>query len=138
MPVTSVPSSAASGAPHFLTPVKGDIVGRFGADGSGQKNDGINIAAAAGAPVQAAEGGTVIYAGNELPAFGNLVMIRHKETWVTAYGHLASIAVHKGDAVTKGQTIGSVGQTGSVSSPQLHFEIRDNSKPVDPAPYLGS
>jgi murein DD-endopeptidase MepM/ murein hydrolase activator NlpD len=116
--------------------VKGDVIGHFGPDASGQKNDGINIAAAAGTPVAAAEAGTVIYAGNELPAFGNLVMIRHAGGWVTAYGHLASIAVQRGAAVTRGETLGAVGQTGSVGSPQLHFEIRQGSQPVDPAPYL--
>lgn len=127
---------APAGAPRFLTPVKGDIVGHFGPDSSGQKNDGINIAAAAGTPVAAAEAGTVIYAGNELPAFGNLVMVRHAGGWVTAYGHLASISVQRGAAVTRGETVGTVGQTGSVSSPQLHFEIRQGSQPVDPTPYL--
>jgi murein DD-endopeptidase MepM/ murein hydrolase activator NlpD len=127
---------AGAGAPHFLTPVKGDIVGRFGSDGSGQKNDGINIAAPAGTPVEAADAGTVIYAGNELPAFGNLVMIRHAGGWVTAYGHLGSIAVQRGASVARGQPLGTVGQTGSVSTPQLHFEIRQGSSPVDPAPYL--
>jgi len=130
-------AAAASGsAPHFLTPVKGDIVGRFGPDGNGQKNDGINIAAPAGTNVEAADAGTVIYAGNELPAFGNLVMVRHAGGWVTAYGHLATIAVQRGATVARGQSVGTVGQTGSVSSPQLHFEIRQGSSPVDPAPYL--
>lgn len=133
---TSPATAAAAGAPHFLTPVKGDIIGRFGPDGSGQKNDGINIAAPAGTSVQAADGGTVIYAGNELPAFGNLVMIRHAGGWVTAYGHLGSIAVQRGASVARGQSVGTIGQTGSVSSPQLHFEIRQGSSPVDPAPYL--
>ena len=130
------PAHAAAGAPRFLTPVKGEVVGHFGPDSSGQKNDGINIAAPAGTPVAAADSGTVIYAGNELPAFGNLVMVRHAGGWVTAYGHLASISVQRGASVTRGETVGTVGQTGSVSSPQLHFEIRQGSQPVDPTPYL--
>ncbi|HLG88939.1 MAG TPA: peptidoglycan DD-metalloendopeptidase family protein [Alphaproteobacteria bacterium] len=131
-----MPTHLPAGAPRFITPVKGDIVGHFGPDSSGQKNDGINIAAPAGTPVAAAEAGTVIYAGNELPAFGNLVMVRHAGGWVTAYGHLASISVQRGASVTRGETLGTVGQTGSVSSPQLHFEIRQGSQPVDPTPYL--
>jgi murein DD-endopeptidase MepM/ murein hydrolase activator NlpD len=129
------PPVAASG-PHFLRPVQGSVVLGFGPDASGQTNDGINIGAPTGTPVQAAAAGTVIYAGNELPAFGNLILIRHDGGWVTAYGHLESIGVQRGAAVTQGQTIGKVGQTGSAKSPQLHFEIRQGSKPVDPAPFL--
>lgn len=124
------------GAPHFIRPVNGQTVQGFGADGSGQTNDGINIAAAAGTAVQAADAGTVIYTGNELAAFGNLVLIRHAGGWVTAYGHLGSIGVQRGTTVTQGQSIGTVGQTGSASAPQLHFEIRQGSKPVDPVPFL--
>jgi murein DD-endopeptidase MepM/ murein hydrolase activator NlpD len=129
------PAGVAS-APHFIRPVNGQTVQGFGADGSGQTNDGINIAAAAGTSVQAAEAGTVIYTGNELAAFGNLVLIRHAGGFVTAYGHLGSIGVQRGATVTQGQSIGTVGQTGSASAPQLHFEIRQGSKPVDPAPFL--
>jgi murein DD-endopeptidase MepM/ murein hydrolase activator NlpD len=124
------------GAPHFIRPVSGQTVQGFGSDGSGQTNDGINIAAPAGTPVQAADAGTVIYTGNELAAFGNLVLIRHAGGFVTAYGHLGSIGVQRGSTVTQGQSIGTVGQTGSASAPQLHFEIRQGSKPVDPAPFL--
>jgi murein DD-endopeptidase MepM/ murein hydrolase activator NlpD len=113
------------------------VVAGFGPNGSGQNNDGINIAAAAGTPVRAAEGGTVIYTGNELAAFGNLILVRHAGGWVTAYGHLGSISVQKGATVNQGQTIGTVGQTGSVTAPQLHFEVRQGSKPVDPENYLG-
>jgi murein DD-endopeptidase MepM/ murein hydrolase activator NlpD len=130
-----VPPSAG-GTPHFLRPVQGKMVQGFGPDSQGQTNDGINIAAPAGTPVQAADAGTVIYTGNELPAFGNLVLIRHAGGWVTAYGHLASTGVQRGATVTQGQTIGTVGQTGSVTSPQLHFEVRQGSKPVDPMPFL--
>lgn len=129
-------SPAQGGIPHFLHPVAGQVIQGFGPNGSGQMNDGINIAASAGTPVHAADAGTVIYTGNELPAFGNLVLIRHGGGWVTAYGHLASISVQRGATVTSGQTIGTVGQTGSVTSPQLHFEVRQGSKPVDPAPFL--
>ena len=94
------------------------------------------IAAPAGTAVHAADSGTVIYTGNELAAFGNLVLIRHAGGWVTAYGHLAKIDVAKGSTVVQGQPIGTVGQTGSAPTPQLHFEIRQGAKPVDPAPFL--
>ncbi len=130
------PAAVAAGGPHFIRPVSGQTLQGFGSDGSGQTNDGINIAAAAGTPVQAADAGTVIYTGNELAAFGNLVLIRHAGGWVTAYGHLATIGVQRGSTVTQGQSIGTVGQTGSATAPQLHFEIRQGSKPVDPAPFL--
>jgi murein DD-endopeptidase MepM/ murein hydrolase activator NlpD len=131
-----VAPSGATGAPHFIRPVNGQTVQGFGADSAGQTNDGINIAAAAGTSVQAADAGTVIYTGNELAAFGNLVLIRHAGGWVTAYGHLGTIGVQRGVTVVQGQPIGTVGQTGSASAPQLHFEIRQGSKPVDPAPFL--
>jgi murein DD-endopeptidase MepM/ murein hydrolase activator NlpD len=135
-PSSSQSASLAAAPPHFLTPVRGQVIANFGSDANGLHNDGINIAASAGTPVQAAEAGTVVYAGNELAGFGNLVLIRHAGGWVTAYGHMASIGVQRGAAVAKGQAIGAVGQTGSVTSPQLHFEVRQGSKPVDPAPYL--
>lgn len=126
----------AAGGPHFIRPVGGETIEGFGGSSGGQTNDGINIAAAAGTPVRASDAGTVIYTGNELAAFGNLVLIRHAGGWVTAYGHLAKIDVQRGSTVVQGQPIGSVGQTGSATVPQLHFEIRQGSKPVDPAPFL--
>jgi murein DD-endopeptidase MepM/ murein hydrolase activator NlpD len=128
---------AGAGSPHFIRPVSGETIQGFGGGGSGQTNDGINIAAASGTPVHAADAGTVIYTGNELAAFGNLVLIRHAGGWVTAYGHLAKIDVQRGATVIQGQPIGTVGQTGSATTPQLHFEIRQGAKPVDPAPFLG-
>jgi murein DD-endopeptidase MepM/ murein hydrolase activator NlpD len=136
--VAALPAAPAltGGEPHFHKPVSGSVVLAFGADSAGQVNDGINIAAPAGTPVQAAEAGTVIYTGNELAGFGNLILLRHAGGWVTAYGHLATMTVQRGATVTQGQQIGTVGQTGSVSSPQVHFEIRQGSKPVDPAPLL--
>jgi murein DD-endopeptidase MepM/ murein hydrolase activator NlpD len=130
------PSMPSAGGPHFIRPVSGQTVLGFGGNGSGQTNDGINIAAASGTPVHAADAGTVIYTGNELAAFGNLVLIRHAGGWVTAYGHLAKIDVQRGATVIQGQPIGTVGQTGSATAPQLHFEIRQGAKPVDPAPFL--
>jgi murein DD-endopeptidase MepM/ murein hydrolase activator NlpD len=130
-------STPSAGGPHFIRPVSGETIQGFGGSTAGQTNDGINIAAASGTPVHAADAGTVIYTGNELAAFGNLVLIRHAGGWVTAYGHLAKIDVQRGATVIQGQPIGTVGQTGSATAPQLHFEIRQGAKPVDPAPFLG-
>jgi murein DD-endopeptidase MepM/ murein hydrolase activator NlpD len=132
----AAPSTPSAGGPHFIRPVSGDTIQGFGGSAGGQTNDGINIAAASGTPVHAADAGTVIYTGNELAAFGNLVLIRHAGGWVTAYGHLAKIDVQRGATVIQGQPIGTVGQTGSATAPQLHFEIRQGAKPVDPAPFL--
>jgi murein DD-endopeptidase MepM/ murein hydrolase activator NlpD len=131
------PSTPSASSPHFIRPVSGETIQGFGGSTAGQTNDGINIAAASGTPVHAADAGTVIYTGNELAAFGNLVLIRHAGGWVTAYGHLAKIDVQRGATVIQGQPIGTVGQTGSATAPQLHFEIRQGAKPVDPAPFLG-
>jgi murein DD-endopeptidase MepM/ murein hydrolase activator NlpD len=131
------PSTPSAGGPHFIRPVSGETIQGFGGSTAGQTNDGINIAAASGTPVHAADAGTVIYTGNELAAFGNLVLLRHAGGWVTAYGHLAKIDVQRGATVIQGQPIGTVGQTGSATAPQLHFEIRQGAKPVDPAPFLG-
>jgi murein DD-endopeptidase MepM/ murein hydrolase activator NlpD len=135
----AVPSAADDGTgPSLVWPVKGDIVSSFGPKPGGLHNDGINIAAAEGTPVKAAAGGTVAYAGNELKGFGNLVLIRHDNGWVTAYAHMAQIAVKKGDKVASGQQIGTVGQTGSIDSPQLHFELRHGKDAVDPTAKLGA
>jgi len=134
--VVPAPAPSSGSGPHFIRPLSGETIAGFGASTSGQTNDGINIAAPAGTAVHAADSGTVIYTGNELAAFGNLVLIRHAGGWVTAYGHLAKIDVVKGSTVVQGQPIGTVGQTGSAPTPQLHFEIRQGAKPVDPAPFL--
>jgi murein DD-endopeptidase MepM/ murein hydrolase activator NlpD len=129
--------AAGSGKGPFVWPVQGKIIGTFGSSKDGQKNDGINIAAPNGAPVVAAADGVVAYAGNELRGFGNMVLIRHDDGFVTAYAHNASLLVKKGDKVKRGQTIARVGATGSVFGPQLHFEIRKGTSPVDPMKYLG-
>ena len=99
-------------------------------------NDGINISVPEGTQVKAAEFGVVAYAGSELKGYGNLVLIRHPNGFVTAYAHNGDIAVKRGDQVTRGQTIAKSGQSGNVSSPQLHFELRKGSTPVDPTNYL--
>jgi murein DD-endopeptidase MepM/ murein hydrolase activator NlpD len=129
---------AATGNGQFGWPVQGKITSKYGATADGLRNDGINIAAPAGAPVVAAADGVVAYAGNELRGFGNMILIRHADGWVTAYAHNQSLTVKKGDSVKRGQTIARVGQTGNVTSPQLHFEIRKGTAAQDPMKYLGS
>jgi len=120
----------------FMWPVRGPVIASFGVRGSGQRNDGINIAAEANTPVKAADDGEVIYAGNELRSYGNLLLIRHASGYITAYAHNQTLLVSRSDKVTRGQKIATVGSTGGVSKPQLHFEVRRGGKPVDPAPYL--
>ena len=120
----------------FLWPVKGTVVSNFGVTGKGRKNDGINIKAARGTTVKAADKGTVAYAGNELKGFGNLILIKHADGWITAYAHNDKLLVKKGQKVIKGEKIATVGSTGSVDSPQLHFEVRAGKKAVDPRKYL--
>jgi len=129
---------AAAGKGLFLWPVKGDVLQRFGPLAGGQRNDGVDISGASGDPVLAAAAGEVVYAGNSVPGFGNLVLIRHDGGWVTAYAHLKSLDVKMRQTVTQGQAIGVVGQTGGVPQPQLHFEVRyapstrDKARPIDP------
>ena len=122
----------------FIWPVEGKVVSKFGTTADGLRNDGINIAAPAGAPVRAAADGIVAYAGNQLRGFGNLVLIRHASGLITAYAHNQSLLVKKGDKVSRGQVIARVGSSGNVSKPQLHFEVRKNEEPVDPMKYLRS
>ncbi len=133
-----VVSAASSGAPanKFRWPAEGRIISGFGPKTNGAHNDGINIAIPEGTPIRAAESGVVAYAGNELKGFGNLVLIRHDNDWVTAYAHANTMDVKRGDRITRGQVIGTAGQTGAVNSPQLHFEVRKGSRPVDPMQHL--
>lgn len=119
-------------------PVSGRVISGFGPKSGGLHNDGINIAAPRGAPVLSADAGTVVYAGNDLEGYGNLVLVRHTDGMVTAYAHLADIHVIKGTAVMRGQAIGTVGSTGAVDSPQVHFEVRRGSSALDPEQYLDS
>lgn len=117
----------------FRWPARGRVIAGFGAKGG---NEGINIALPEGTPVKAAEGGTIAYAGSELKGYGNLVLVRHDNGWVSAYANNGEILVKRGDKVKRGQTISKSGQTGNVSSPQLHFELRKGATPVDPLPHL--
>lgn len=121
----------------LIWPVAGRVVSGFGPKDGGLHNDGINIVAPAGSPVLAAELGEVVYAGNELRGFGNLVLIRHPGGLTSAYAHLDRITVQRGEQVQRGQTIGSVGQSGGISPAQLHFEIRRGRQAVDPVELLG-
>ena len=107
-----------------------------GFKGGAGGNDGINIAVPEGTAVKAAEGGVVAYAGSELKGYGNLVLIRHPNGYVTAYANNGEIDVKRGETVKRGQMIAKSGQSGNVSSPQLHFELRKGSQPVDPTSYL--
>lgn len=129
-------STKSTTGTEFRWPVRGQLVAGFGKQADGARNDGINLAVPAGTPVRAAETGTVIYAGNELEGYGNLVLVQHNDDWVSAYAHNEALTVRRGDTVTRGQTIASAGATGSVDAPQLHFELRKSSRPVDPLPHL--
>ncbi len=122
---------------QFAWPVNGRVLANYGTTAGGERNDGINIAAYSGEPIRAAAGGTVSYSGNDLKSYGNLVLIRHGDTYVTAYAHAERILVNRGDHVAKGQVIAYAGSTGDVSAPQLHFEIRRGVRPVNPRPLLG-
>jgi murein DD-endopeptidase MepM/ murein hydrolase activator NlpD len=127
---------AGGSVPGFRWPVRGRVIAGFGPKPNGLQNDGINLAVPEGTPVKAADDGVVAYAGNELKGYGNLVLVRHSNGFVTAYAHASEIMVKRGDSVKRGQVIAKSGQTGSVTSPQLHFEIRKGATPVDPSQYL--
>ncbi len=122
--------------PSFRWPARGRVIAGFGPKTNGQQNDGINISLPEGTSVKAAEDGVVAYAGNELKGYGNLLLVRHSNGYVTAYAHTSELMVKRGDAVKRGQIIARAGQTGNVNSPQLHFEIRKGKDPVDPMQYL--
>jgi murein DD-endopeptidase MepM/ murein hydrolase activator NlpD len=120
----------------FIWPVQGEIVKKFAPGG---KNDGINIKVSEGTSVKAAAGGTVMYAGSELKGFGNLLLIKHQDGWVTAYAHNSKLLVKKGDKVIQGQEIAKSGTPeGDAQQPQLHFEIRKVKQPIDPLTKLES
>lgn len=129
-----IPKSAQG--KKFDRPVSGKIIEKFGTTKSGAHNDGINISAKAGTPILAADKGTVAYAGNDLKGYGNLILLKHDNGWFTAYAHADKISVKKGAMIKAKQAIGTVGKTGGVKTPQLHFEVRYKTKPVDPSLYL--
>jgi murein DD-endopeptidase MepM/ murein hydrolase activator NlpD len=130
-------ATEATGAlPTFRWPVRGKVITSYGAKTNGKANDGINLAVPEGTPVKAAEDGVVAYSGSELKGYGNLVLIRHSNGYVTAYAHASEILVKRGETIKRGQVIAKSGQSGEVGSPQLHFEIRKGSSPVDPLQFL--
>ena len=137
---TAAPKAAApavAGATgKFRWPVKGKVITSFGPRPDSTHNDGINISVPPGTEVLAAEGGTVAYAGSELKGYGNLILVRHEGNWVSAYAHNDQLLVKRGDKVKRGQAIAKAGNTGSVDQPQVHFELRQGSKPIDPVPYM--
>ncbi len=130
--------AAAAGMPSFRWPVRGRVTTNFGSKTAGGASDGIDLAVPEGTAVRAADDGVVAYAGNELKGYGNLVLIRHANGFVTAYANASEISVKRNDQVHRGQVIAKSGQTGSAATTQLHFEIRKNSAPVDPMQYLPS
>ncbi len=138
-PVPAAPASTPSDAQLAMRwPLKGKVISAFGAKPNGMKNEGINIAVPEGTKIQAAEGGVVAYAGNELKGYGNLVLIRHAGGYVTAYAHASQLLVKKGDTVKRGDVIAMSGATGAVQSPQLHFEVRKGATALDPTTFLNS
>ena len=134
--VSVKPSEATGALPTFRWPVRGKVITSYGAKTNGKSNDGINLAVPEGTPVKAAEDGIVAYSGNELKGYGNLVLVRHSNGYVTAYAHASELLVKRGDTIKRGQIIAKSGQSGEVGSPQLHFEIRKGSSPVDPLQFL--
>ncbi len=121
---------------HFSWPVRGKIVSKFGPKSGGLYNDGIKIKVAEGTEVKAAEDGVVAYVGNELKGYGNLIIIKHGGSWISAYAHLKNWSVKRGEKIAKGQKIGAVGATGNVDSPQLYFGLRKGRDAVNPENYL--
>lgn len=123
-------------APSFRWPVRGQVIAGFGPKPDGQRNDGIDIAVPENTPIKAADDGVVIYSGNQLKSFGNLVLVRHGNDYVTAYAYAKEVRVKKGDTIKSGEVIGTSGQTGNAAAPEVHFEIRKGSTPVDPIRLL--
>jgi murein DD-endopeptidase MepM/ murein hydrolase activator NlpD len=137
-PALSETQIAALAHNRFIWPVRGDIINGFGSKGLGVRNDGVDLRSPEGSAVHAAAPGEVVYAGNQIPGYGNLVLIQHADGWVTAYAHLSRMSVQMRQHVDQGQEVGQVGATGGVSEPQLHFEIRykgnagETARPIDP------
>ena len=130
------PSQTGSGA--FRWPIRGRVITQFGQPVNGASSDGIDISVPEGTPIKATENGTVIYSGSELANFGNLILVSHSDGWVSAYAHASANKVKRGETVTRGQVIALSGRSGNATAPKLHFELRKNSKPVDPMKYLSA
>jgi murein DD-endopeptidase MepM/ murein hydrolase activator NlpD len=132
------PAAPETTSGKFLWPVRGRTIAGFGRRPDGTHNDGVNVAVPQGTAIHAAESGKVAYAGNEIKGYGNLVLIRHPNGWVTAYAHADQLLVRPNDEVRRGQVIAKAGKTGAVDQPQVHFELRQGSRPVDPMPHLAN
>jgi murein DD-endopeptidase MepM/ murein hydrolase activator NlpD len=138
-PAVSEPPAAsfpAHGSGAFLWPVRGRVLATYGSRADGTHNDGINIGTTKGAPVQAVDAGVVAYTGNELRGYGNLILVKHANGWISAYAHCDQMLVKRGEKVARGEVIARVGSTGNVSEPQLHFELRRGNRAVDPREFL--
>jgi murein DD-endopeptidase MepM/ murein hydrolase activator NlpD len=140
MVTTEAPVSEAApkadATPGFRWPVRGRIIAGFGPKPNGQQNDGIDVAVPENTPIKAAEDGEVAYAGSELKGYGNLVLVKHPNGYVTAYAHAKELLVKRGDKIKRGDVIAKSGQSGNVDAPQLHFEVRKGSAPIDPMQFL--
>jgi murein DD-endopeptidase MepM/ murein hydrolase activator NlpD len=135
-PAKTQNSGSVADTGRLRWPVAGKVISSFGPRPDGTHNDGVNLAAPMGTDVHAAETGVVAYAGDELKGYGNLVLVRHDNGWVTAYAHADEILVKRGDRIKRGQVIAKAGRTGQVDQPQVHFELRQGQKPVDPTPFM--
>jgi murein DD-endopeptidase MepM/ murein hydrolase activator NlpD len=135
-PRAAAQAGAAPSSGRFPWPVRGRVLANYGNTPGGGHNDGINIAAPRGTPVHAIDGGTVVYAGNEVKGYGNILLIRHSDGWISAYAHLGELGVKQGETISAGEVIGKVGDSGGVAEPQLHFELRRGKRPVDPKEFL--
>lgn len=135
-PVAAPAPVTAAKTAKLRWPARGRVVQGFGPRSDGTHNDGVDIAVPAGTDVLAAEDGVVAYAGNEVKTYGNLVLVRHDNGWVTAYANNEKLLVQRGDRVKRGQAVAKAGKSGGAEQPQVHFEVRVGSKPVDPVGYL--
>jgi len=133
---TVAPPAPVQNNVTFVWPVRGHVLAGYGSGPDGTHNDGINIAAPRGAAVEATDAGVVAYVGNELRGYGNLILIKHSNGWISAYAHCDLMMVKRGDRVGRGQVIAKVGSTGNVNEPQLHFELRRGNRAIDPREFL--
>ena len=130
------PSAPMVAAAAYLWPVQGPIARAFGAEPSGRRSDGLDITAPEGAPVLAAEAGIVAYAGSEIQAYGNMLLIEHADGFTTVYAYNRDLLVRAGDRVRRGEVVATVGRSGGMAEPRLHFQLRAGDVPLDPTPYL--
>jgi len=137
-PIAKAQDNLTTDNGQFRWPVRGRVISKYGTKPGGTRNEGINISVPEGTSIRASEAGVVAYAGNELKGYGNLVLVRHEGGWVSAYAHNKELLVKRGDTVRRGEIIAKSGQTGSVTSPQLHFELRKGASAVDPLKHMSS